>query len=90
MNIDAKRNKLPWVVLEMFLLGLSFFILIPPISSEAVHQKPPYWPDGIYALIPFIGAQAMAVRRGAEVWPIVIVKVIGFFVFGWAIHERCF
>ena len=86
---DAHPKNAGLRALELCLLGVACFYLIPPVASLPEPQS--LVPDrGLaFAGTAFLASLGLAYRRGAENVATVAIKLAGFLAFGWAIYLRC-
>jgi hypothetical protein len=86
---DAQLKKAGLRALELCLLGIACFYLIPPVSS--LPEPPSLVPDRglVFAGTAFFASLVLAYQRGAEDVATAVIKLAGFLAFGWAIYLRC-
>ena len=72
---------------ELLLLGIAFFFLVPAYSSTP--QPYGLWPGLAFAGAAFLASQVLALRRGADNLTTGAVKLAGFLVFGSVVYLRC-
>ena len=78
-------------VLELALLGVAFALLIPPVPSDTNVTRYDFVSGQLaVAVVSFLCSQALALRRGAETWPFVVLKLIGFLIFARVVFFRSF
>jgi len=74
-------------IVEVAILIPAFGLLIPSVPSEADAQ-PALFPGLAFGIVCVAISLGLACRRGAESWPIAVIKVLMFIGFGWLLHER--
>ncbi|KRA50999.1 hypothetical protein ASD77_15300 [Pseudoxanthomonas sp. Root65] len=85
-----KSKQMSIVVLrafELFLLGVACFFLIPPVPSTP--ERYDLMPGFAFAGTAFLASLVLANRRGAENVATMLIKLVGFLMFGYAIYLRC-
>lgn len=72
---------------ELLLLIGAFGFLVPPVPSTEgqVHR---FAPAAFIGGVLFASATVLRCRRGAQLWPLGVAKLILYLALGWLLHER--